>query len=140
MAETTATCLCGSVELRIALPPKWVGHCHCVNCRRAQGAGVWTYATFTPDAVRVARGAGELTRYQSDTQATRQFCRRCGSTLTYESPRWPNTIDVSVGCVDGDLGVAPSKHMYADRSPQWCPILDDLPRYGGSHSEQRMDG
>lgn len=133
-----ASCLCGHVRLQADLPPLRVGHCHCENCRRAQGAGVWTWAAFASDRVRVLSGEADLASYVSDTEATRRFCRVCGSTLTYESPRWPNLIDLSVANLDGPLGTAPSRHNYADRSPDWCPILDDLPRLGGATGQERI--
>ncbi len=126
-----ATCLCGRVELEATLPPMHMGHCHCDNCTRAQGAGVWTYATFRSDQVRVVAGADHLIRYTSDTEATRQFCGVCGSSLTYESPRWPDTLDVSAANFREPLLMMPSRHNYADRSREWCPILDDLPQLGG---------
>ena len=126
-----AACLCGRVEFEVELPPERVGHCHCDQCRRAHGAGVWTWATFTVDRVRVVSGAADLQAFQSTTGATRQFCRVCGSTLTYESPRWPGVIDLSVANFLEPLDAAPTHHSYADRSPVWCPILDDLPQRGG---------
>jgi hypothetical protein len=132
MQETIhAACLCGTVQLEADLPTERVGHCHCDNCRRAHGAGIWTWATFRPDRVRIVSGADAMTRYVSDTSATRSFCSVCGSTLLYESPRWPDVLDISVANILEDLEAAPSRHAYADRSPGWCPILDDLPRLGG---------
>ena len=133
MPETTVhtTCLCGNVKLEATLPPTHLGHCHCDNCRRAHGAGVWTYATFLRDQVRVVTGAEDLIGYTSDTEATRKFCRVCGSTLTYESPRWPDALDLSLANIQEPVAMVPSRHNYADRSPDWCPILDDLPRLGG---------
>lgn len=134
MAKKTveASCLCKAVRLRAELPPLRVGHCHCVNCRRAHGAGFWTWAAFRTEQVEVIAGEPELARYVSDTAATRCFCRICGSTLIYSSPRWPGTIDLSVANFDGPLGMEPSHHTYAERAPAWCPILDDLPRRGGA--------
>ena len=130
-ATVTSSCLCGCVRIEAALPVSHMGHCHCDNCRRAHGAGIWTWATFSTDQVRVVEGATELSKYVSDTDATRSFCRVCGSTLLYESPRWPGKIDLSVANIEGELGMSPSRHAYADRSPVWCPILDDLPQLGG---------
>ena len=130
-----AACLCGTVRIDADLPASEAGHCHCGNCRRAHGAGVWTWVTFAADRVRVASGADSLTRYVTDTDATRGFCSVCGSTLTYESPRWPNTVDISYANLLDPVGIAPSRHSYADRSPEWLPILDDIPKFGGENGD-----
>lgn len=134
-----ASCLCRRVRLEADLPPMRVGHCHCYNCRRAQGAGTWTWAAFPTEHVRVVAGESELTSYVSSTDATRGFCRVCGSSLTYQSPRWPDIIDLSVANFDGPLGEAPSRHNYSEQSPDWCPILDDLPRLGGATGQEPLD-
>ncbi len=133
MSPTTVAvaCYCGAVRFEASLPTERIGHCHCDNCRRAHGAGVWTWATFPEERVRVVAGGDALVRYQSDTEAVRSFCRVCGTTLTYESPRWPGVIDLSVANFLEPLDAQPSRHAYADRAPDWLPILDDLPQYGG---------
>jgi hypothetical protein len=133
MSPTTvvAACYCGVVRFEASLPTKRIGHCHCDNCCRAHGAGVWTWATFPADRVRVVAGGNDLVRYKSETEAVRSFCRVCGSTLTYESPRWPGVIDLSLANFLQPLDAVPASHNYADRSPDWLPILDDLPQYGG---------
>jgi hypothetical protein len=35
-----------------------------------------------------------LARYETDTEATRTFCKVCGTTLFFESPRWPGEIHI----------------------------------------------
>ena len=135
MSEKTATvggsCLCGAVRFELDFPSKFVCHCHCNNCRRAHGAAFVTWAGFPEAQMRILAGAELLSHYLTDTQATRSFCSRCGSTLFYRSPRWPDKVDVAVANVEGELDGAPSGHVYADRAPRWSPILDELPRYGG---------
>jgi len=126
-----ASCLCGRVRIEVDLPAQKAGHCHCDNCRRAHGAGVWTFATFQANAVRVVDGGDELTRHLSDVGSTRSFCRVCGTTLLYESPRWPGVVDLSLANFHDSVGAVPGYHAYADRAPGWCPILDDLPQQGG---------
>lgn len=141
MAETIVrgACLCGRVRFEAELPTKWVAHCHCDNCRRAHGAGVVTYAGFPSEQVRFVAGEEELTEYLSDTEATRRFCRHCGSTLSFSGPRWPGEVHLLVANLLDPLDKLPTAHAYADRSPEWCPILDDLPRYGGESGTEPLD-
>ena len=133
------SCLCGSVRFEVTPPARFVAHCHCHNCRRAHGAAFVTWAGFPDGQFRVTAGDGELQRYQTDTDATRSFCGRCGSTLLFASPRWAGEVHVVLANLDGDLGQRPTGHAYADRATTWCPILDDLPRFGGEDGGERLD-
>lgn len=125
------SCSCERVLFEVRQPAKWVAHCHCANCRRAHGAGFVTYAGFPGDALTFTQGEEELTPFETQTGATRQFCGHCGSTLTYASPRWEGEIHVIVANLLDPLESLPSAHAYADRAPDWCPITDGLPRFGG---------
>ncbi len=131
-------CLCKRVRLEATLPTNWVAHCHCHNCRRAHGAGVVTWAGFPTEQFRIAAGAEDLVRYVTDTAATRTFCRHCGTTMLFESPRWKGEVHVAVAVLDAELDRAPRGHAYADRSPAWCPITDDLPQYGGESGTESL--
>ena len=123
-------CLCGSVRYELTMPSKFCAHCHCGNCRRAHGAAFVTYAGFTREQVEIS-GTDDLVRYETDTGATRSFCRRCGSTLFYEGPRWPGEVHVVRANVQGPIDRAPSAHYYVDHAADWWEITDPLPRYGG---------
>lgn len=125
------SCYCRRIEFAVDLPARFVCHCHCDNCRRAHGAGFVTWAGFPAAQFRIERGADELVRFETETSAVRSFCRTCGTTLLYESPRWAGEVHVAVASLDDPLDRLPTLHAYADRSPDWCPITDDLPRYGG---------
>ena len=124
-------CYCGTVRYQADLPPRFVAHCHCDNCRRSSGAGVVTWAGFPHGQFRFTAGEDRITDYATETDALRRFCARCGSTISYSSPRWPDEIHLPVANLEGLLGELPKGHAYADRAPDWCPILDDLPRFGG---------
>lgn len=125
------SCLCGAVRYEADFPTRFVSHCHCDNCRRAQGAGFITYAGFPAEQVRFTQGEERLTDYVSDTEATRRFCSHCGSTILFCSPRWPGELHLIAANLEDALDRAPTGRVYADRTPSWCPITDDLPRYGG---------
>jgi hypothetical protein len=91
--QVEGACLCGAVRYELTMPSRFCAHCHCQNCRRAQGAAFVTYAGFKREQVEIT-GAQDLQRYETDTGATRSVCRHCGSTLFYEGPRWPGEVHV----------------------------------------------
>jgi hypothetical protein len=131
MTQTvTGACFCGAVRFEADLPADAVAHCHCGNCRRALGSAFNTFATFPPERFRLVAGADDLSSYLSEAGSTWRFCRTCGSTLLYESPGWPG-VTVTVASLLDPLDRAPEAHYHADRAPDWSPILDDLPRFGG---------
>lgn len=131
MTERVAgACLCGAVRYELTMPSLFCAHCHCQNCRRAHGAAFVTYAGFRREQVAIS-GARDLVRYETDTGATRSFCRRCGSTLFYEGPRWPGEVHVALANVRGRIDRLPSAHYYVDHAADWWEIADSLPRYGG---------
>jgi hypothetical protein len=113
------------------MAPRIVTHCHCSMCRRTVGAGVVTWASFPSEVVRLTAGEGRLARYHSSSEATRSFCSVCGTSLFFESTRWPGQIDVTVASFDGPLETPPAMHIFhADRVP-WIALGDDLPRCPG---------
>lgn len=127
----SGACYCGKVQFEVDPPSRFVCHCHCHNCRRAHGAAFVTWAGFPLERFRILEGERELSRYLTDTGATRSFCRICGSPLFYSSPRWAGEVHVAVAQLSDPIDAPVKAHVYADRAPDWCPIADDLPRYGG---------
>jgi len=127
-ARVTGSCSCGGVRFEVEPPPLFVSHCHREACRRAHGAGFVTFAGFSGERFHIVAGEDELARFDTDSGARRSFCSTCGSTLPYEGPRWPGQIHVALAHLHESLGRLPESHAFADEAPDWCPILDDLPR------------
>ena len=128
---TSGHCLCGGIRFELRAEPRFACHCHCENCRRAHGAGVVTWVGHQRDELVFDEGEDLLLRYLSESGATRSFCGRCGTTLFYESERWPGEVHVAAGALAEGSELAPKLHVSADRAPAWCPIVDELPRHGG---------
>jgi hypothetical protein len=132
-------CYCGFVTFEIRLPARFCCHCHCSNCRRAHGAAFVTWAGFAEEQVLITSGRDDLTRYLTDTGATRSFCRRCGSTLFYEGPRWSGEIHVALSNINGEIDKVPGSHVFVDHHAPWWDIIDTLPQYGGESGIEPKD-
>ena len=127
----TGGCLCGAVRFEVVLPAKWCANCHCTMCRRAHGAPFVTWVGLDASAFRMIRGEAERARYASSPAATRTFCAKCGSPMTFESERWAGEIHVARACLPDELSLSPMAHaFFSDRAP-WLEIHDELPRRGG---------
>ena len=129
-------CLCGAVRFEARAPSRFCAHCHCGTCRRAHGAAFVTWLGLPTSGLTMLAGGDVLTRYRTETEATRSFCGRCGSTVFYEGPRWPGEVHVAMGCLDGVLDREPSAHAYVDHAAAWWRIDDDLPQYGGPNGTE----
>ena len=83
MTVLKGQCLCGGIKYEVdKLEPK-MGHCHCIMCRKFHGAAFSTYGEAKRENFRWLAGEDLLTDFVSDNGVTRQFCKTCGSSLTF---------------------------------------------------------
>ncbi|MGD8393850.1 MAG: GFA family protein [Candidatus Eiseniibacteriota bacterium] len=132
-------CLCGAVRFEADLPSRFCAHCHCSNCRRAHGAAFVTWVGFPIRQFRIVAGDTVLRSYRTDTGATRRFCATCGSTLTYEGPRWPEEVHVTRAAIEQPIDREPGAHVYVDHRAAWWEISDGLPQLGGESGVEPRD-
>lgn len=136
---TDYQCLCGRIRIEARPPARRAGHCHCDNCRRANGAAFWTWVTYPRDQVRFVAGEGDLQRYRHPGPGSvRGFCRHCGTTLTWEAREPDGDIDLGMANALDDVGMAPQRHVFADRAVPWVETEDGLPRFGGPDGMQPL--
>jgi len=133
------SCSCGAVKFEIALPTKWIAHCHCSMCRRAHGAPFVTWVGVDAAAFRVTGGGESLGRHRSSPEATRSFCTTCGSPLFFESSRWPGEIHIARAAFASELDKAPLAHVFFSDKAPWVDVRDDLPRRGGPTGVEPLD-
>lgn len=114
-------CLCGGIRYRADGEPKWVAYCHCRSCRRATGGPVSAYAGLLRE--RFTWLTGEPARFESSPGVVRTFCKRCGTSLSYEGERWPGEIHVHIGTFDAPERLPPIGHAYASERIPWVEIV-----------------
>ena len=132
-------CACGAVRFRLRFPTRFVSHCHCENCRRAHGAAFVTWAGVPDEQFELEDPERLLTRWCTDTEATRSFCGDCGTTLLYEGPRWAGEVHIARANFDGAVDRDPGAHVYVDHAADWAGPLGDLPRFGGTTGTERQN-
>lgn len=113
-------CLCGAVRYEVDGAPLRTAHCHCESCRRAVGAVVATFACFPAAAFRYIKGAPAV--YQSSPGVRRTFCRRCGTSLTYQGDKWANEIHVLVATFDYPENFPTTHQAFAAERIPWFHI------------------
>ena len=125
-------CYCGRVRFEAELPPRFVCHCHCENCRRAHGAAFVTWAGFRTDQVRMTAGADELRRYRTETDALRTFCGTCGSPMGFEADHYAGGMHLYAATLEDPRNFEPTFHVNYQSKLPWLQIDDDLPKYEGT--------
>jgi hypothetical protein len=131
-------CLCGEIRFQVEPATNWCSHCHCSLCRRAHGAGYVTWFGADVEKFTLTEGEKSLTWYRSTPEARRGFCSRCGSTMFFQSERWPDEMHVVLAAMDAPIDREPGAHVFVDSATDWVSIEDGLPRFGGDSGTEPL--
>jgi len=130
-------CLCGTIKYESDAFGAKMGHCHCSMCRKFHGSGFITLGEALLSDFRWVQGEAELKSYTSENGVTRQFCRHCGSSMTFASAG-SKSIELALGTLDSDLDIQPDAHIYVGSKANWTIISDDLPQYESDRDSSRL--
>jgi len=125
--QRAGRCLCGEVKFTARGEPLFVVFCHCESCRRATGGVFVACCGFRREDVGF-EGAPPA-YYASSPGVRRGFCAHCGTSLTFESTRWPDDVHLMVGNFDAPGEFTPQCHVFAAERMPWLHFADGLPRY-----------
>jgi hypothetical protein len=67
--------------------------------------------------------SGKPQRYKTDTGAFRTFCGSCGTSLSYETDRRPDEIDITTASLDHPENFAPTKDVYPEEKLPWVELV-----------------
>lgn len=126
-AERHGNCHCGAIQFTATGEPLFVTFCHCESCRRSTGGALVAACGFRREDVAFADGSP--TYYASSPGVRRGFCPRCGTSLTFESARWPDDVHLMVGNFDVPGDFTPQCHVFAGERLPSLHLADGLPRY-----------
>lgn len=116
------SCLCGAVRFEYTFPSKWCAHCYCRMCGKAHGAGFVTWIGVPVEQFRITEGNDSLHVYDSSPGAKRRFCRDCGSSLFFESEKWPGEMHIALSCLDTKADRLPEGNAFADDRVHWLDL------------------
>ena len=86
------SCLCGAIQFQVRNIGERMGHCHCSMCRKFHGAAFATYGESKQSDFQWIKGESYLKSYRADNGTTRQFCKTCGSSLTFASDNYDENV------------------------------------------------
>ena len=93
-------CHCGAVRFRVVVDKHKADDCNCSICRKKG----FLHLIVPPEQFRLLQGADVLTTYTFNTGvAQHTFCRICGIHAFYRPRSHPDSFDVNVRCLDGDV-------------------------------------
>lgn len=89
-----------------------------------------TYAGYRPAAVTWSGDAAAA--YASSPGVTRRFCHNCGTSMTFESERWPDEVHLFVATMNDPDALKPDRHVFVEERIAWMHIADGLPQHDKS--------
>lgn len=110
MHQLTGGCLCANLRFTASGPPRRVGICHCLDCRKHHGALFYAAAIFAQHAVAIT---GARRDYKG-----RFFCPTCGSSVFALSG---DEIELHLGSLDAPDQLIPTYENWIIRREHWLP-------------------
>jgi hypothetical protein len=120
-------CYCGFVRYQADGPLSDETNCHCSICRRTSGAPFVSWVTVPLAGYRLL--GGTPTTLRSSETATRTFCPRCGTPLTFAALDAPDQLDITIGSLDHPEAVPPKDNTWVSSKIAWLHLADGLPEY-----------
>jgi hypothetical protein len=134
-AVARARCACGAVEMEIDTPARWAWHDYSPATRAAHGSAYATYVGSYRSRFRIVKGEDAITRFTDEAMgATRSFCARCGSPLTYERARAATMVNIPRALFVERTGREPRYHLNMHEAADWTYLgapLGPLKGYPG---------
>lgn len=93
----TGGCQCGAVRYRLLAKPTKASVCHCRMCQKASGNYFQAFTGVKRRQFQWTRGSPGT--FRSSELVERDFCRDCGTPLTYR-PADTDRISVTIGSLD----------------------------------------
>ena len=120
----TGGCQCGAVRFALSAPPPKVSICHCRMCQKASGAPFASFADI--EHADFAWTKGKPAAFKSSSIAERDFCRDCGTPLTYRLIDGPR-IEIMTGAFDRPDRVVPTFQYGTESRLGWVVGVANLP-------------
>lgn len=131
----TGGCQCGAVRFRIHGELGRASICHCRMCQKQFGSFFSAFVGVPVDGIEWPHQ--EPTYFSSSVNIERGFCQRCGTPLSYRSPKG---LEIAIGTFDERDDLAPQIQVnHAARLP-WVDKIFEAPAYEDEAYYTRQEG
>ena len=120
----TGGCQCGAVRFALSAAPVKVSICHCRMCQKAAGAPFASFADIENNNFAWTRGTPAV--FRSSSIAERDFCRDCGTPLSFRRIGGPR-IEIMTGAFDRPDRVVPIQQFGTESRLGWVVAIANLP-------------
>lgn len=127
MSKVLGGCFCGAVRYQAEGKPSNSVICHCKTCRAFSSAPAVPWVTFERKNFKFTKGKPRA--FRSSKPVRRTFCSACGTPLTYDSTKWPATIDITTCSLDRPERFPPTHHSWVSHDLSWVKRAGRLPAF-----------
>ena len=120
----TGGCQCGAIRFAVSAPPVKVSICHCRMCQKASGAPFASFADIDRENFIWTRG--KPAAFRSSSIAERDFCRDCGTPLSFRRIDGPR-IEIMTGAFDRPDMVVPTLQFGTESRLGWVVAIANMP-------------
>jgi hypothetical protein len=120
----TGGCQCGAIRFAVKAAPVRVSICHCRMCQKASGAPFASFAEIEKSDFTWTRG--QPAAFRSSSIAERNFCRDCGTPLSFHRIDGPR-IEIMTGTFDRPDRVVPTTQYGTESRLGWVVTIANLP-------------
>ena len=130
MADHCGSCLCGTVRFEVKGDFDSFYLCHCQHCQKDTGSA-HAANLFSQSAKLVwLSGAGAVASFTlPGTLHNKSFCKVCGAALP--NTQIPSLLVVPAGCLDTQISMAPTAHIFSSSKAGWDGELEKVPKFEG---------
>lgn len=125
----TGSCLCGDVGFEINGEFESFYLCHCKYCQKDTGSAHASNLFSSKAQLVWLTGEEKVKSYQVPlTQHVRSFCTNCGSAVPNMQMDGQMLV-VPAGCLNQNISIKPTAHIYQSSAADWAKKLDDIKVY-----------
>jgi hypothetical protein len=119
----TGGCQCGAIRFALKAAPTKVSICHCRMCQKASGAPFAAFAEIENGDFGWTRG--KPAAFRSSSIAERDFCRDCGTPLSFR--RIDGARMIMTGTFDRPDRLIPIRQYGTESRLGWVVAIANLP-------------
>ena len=130
------SCLCGTVRFEVHGDFDSFYLCHCEYCQKDTGSAHAANLFSQSAKLTWLAGVDAVTSFTlPGTRHNKSFCRSCGSALP--STQLTDLLVVPAGCLDTEVSVLPTAHIFTSSRAVWDAAIGDVPEFEACQSRLR---
>lgn len=128
MTDHCGSCLCGTVSFEVKGEFDSFYLCHCQYCQKDTGSAHAANLFSKSAKLSWLSGSDSVTSFTlSGTHHKKSFCKFCGSALP--SIHELGLLAIPAGCLDTEVSMSPTAHIFTSCKAVWDKGLDDVPEF-----------